>query len=199
VNSLAMNGTYPGTIVDVQIPPSATPGFYPTNSFQLSFDDSDGRTHLTSASNLIVTVTAPPTDLSVTKNGPAGVTAGRNIVYTLAATNNGPNDATAVMVSDPAPAGATFVSNSGACTTPFPCNLGTLTNGQSATIVATYTVSPGAANGSTITNIPTVSSAVDDTNPNNNTASSSATVNTSADLSIAKTGPAAADVNSNLS
>jgi uncharacterized repeat protein (TIGR01451 family) len=138
-------------------------------------------------------------DLSITKSGPATVTSGQNIVYTIVATNNGPGTATGVTVSDPAPAGATFVSNSGGCTTPFPCNLGTLTNGQSVTITATYSVNAGAANGSTITNTATVSSPVTDPNPANNSATSSATVGVSADVSIIKTGPAAVTFNTNAS
>jgi uncharacterized repeat protein (TIGR01451 family) len=136
-------------------------------------------------------------DLSVTKGGPATVTSGQNIVYTIVVTNNGPGPATGVTVSDPTPSGTTFVSNAGACTTPFPCNLGTLTNGQSVTITATYSVNAGAANGSTVTNTATVSSPVPDPNPNNNSATSSATVGISADVSVIKTGPAAVTFNTN--
>ena len=60
VSSLAMNATYTGPIVDVQISPSAVPGSYPTNSFQLSFDDADGRSGRTPAVNLPVGVLGPP-------------------------------------------------------------------------------------------------------------------------------------------
>jgi hypothetical protein len=60
VNGLTASTPYAGAIVDVQISPSAAPGSYPTNSFQLSFDDENGRTWLTNAPNLTVTVTQPP-------------------------------------------------------------------------------------------------------------------------------------------
>jgi hypothetical protein len=60
VSSLAMNATCTGLIVNAQISPSAATGAYPTNSFRLSFDDADGRTGLTSAVNLPVTVVGPP-------------------------------------------------------------------------------------------------------------------------------------------
>ena len=60
VNGLTATTPYTGPIVDVQISPSAAPGSYPTNSFQLSFDDENGRSWLTNAPNLTVTVTAPP-------------------------------------------------------------------------------------------------------------------------------------------
>src|SRR5207248_6781008 len=73
-----------------------------------------------------VTVAAQA-DLAITKTGPASSTAGSPLVYTITITNNGPSDATSVSVADPTPAGTSFVSNSGACTTTFPCALGTMT------------------------------------------------------------------------
>src|SRR5262249_60105902 len=74
--------------------------------------------------------------------GPARITAGQNAVYIVSVTNNGASPAAAVIVSDPTPANLTFVSNSGACTTPYPCNLGTLNSGQTATHTTTYRTSP---------------------------------------------------------
>ena len=58
-------------------------------------------------------------DLAITKTATPAVP-GTNITFTLATTNNGPSAAQAVQVSDPLPAGFTFVSVSGAtgCTTP---------------------------------------------------------------------------------
>jgi len=82
----------------------------------------------------------PAADLAVVKTGPAGVTPGNNVVYTIVVTNNGPADAQNVQVADVTPSGLTFSGNSGACTTAFPCSLGTLTNGQSVTITSTFAV-----------------------------------------------------------
>ena len=135
-----------------------------------------------------VTVTSQA-DLTITKSGPATAIAGQNIVYTITVTNNGPSTASGVSVTDTAPAGITFVSNSGGCTSAFPCALGTLTNGQSVTITSTYSASPGAG-GTTIANTATVSSSTSDPTAGNNSASAVTTINGSADLSITKSGPA---------
>src|SRR6202007_1112908 len=123
-------------------------------------------------------------------NGPTGVVAGQNVVYTIQVTNNGPQSASSVVVTDPQPANLTFVSNSGACTGPFPSSLGTLTNGQSATITAQYSTSPSFSGN--VTNTATVSSTTTDTDTSDNTASATTNVGAQADLSINKTGPSSA-------
>lgn len=51
-------------------------------------------------------------DLSITKTGPASVTAGVNLTYTLSVENLGPSTATGVQVIDVLPPGVTFVSAS---------------------------------------------------------------------------------------
>ena len=71
----------------------------------------------------------PAADLQISKDGPASAVAGTDVVYTTVITNAGPSDAVAVTVADPTPSGLTFVSNAGACTTAFPCALGTLAAG----------------------------------------------------------------------
>jgi uncharacterized repeat protein (TIGR01451 family) len=138
----------------------------------------------------LTAVVGATANLAITKNGPSGVVAGQNVVYTIQVTNNGPQSASSVVVSDPLPANLTFVSNSGACTTPFPCSLGTLNNTQSATITSTYSTSPSFSG--TVTNTATVSSTTTDTDTSDNTASASTNVGPQADLSINKTGPASA-------
>ena len=69
------------------------------------------------------------TDLAISKTGPANVTVGGNVTYTIHVSSTGPSDAASVAVTDPTPAGLTFVSNAGDCTTPFPCALGTIPAG----------------------------------------------------------------------
>ena len=108
---------------------------------------------------------AASTDLSITKTAGGSLTAGSNIMYTIVVANAGPSTATGVSVADSTPANLTLVSNSGACTTVFPCALGTMTPGHSATITATYTVAATAV----ISNTAPVSSTTTDPTPGNNT------------------------------
>jgi len=134
-------------------------------------------------------------DLAISKTGPGSVNAGQNVVYTITVTNNGPNSATAVSVADITPAGLIFVSNTGACTTAFPCNaLGPMTSGQVKTITSTYTVPLGYAGASPILNTATVTATTPNTidpNTGNNTSTTSTGLGAaSADLAISKTGAA---------
>lgn len=112
-------------------------------------------------------LTPPAADVGVTKSGPASASEGDLINYTIVVTNLGGSSVANVIVNDPTPAGLVFFINSGACTTPFPCALGTLAAGETRTITATYRVGP--AGGSTITNTATINTA--DTNATNNTSS----------------------------
>jgi large repetitive protein len=141
------------------------------------------------------TTVTPKADLSIVKTAGTAV-AGQTANFTITVTNNGPSDATSVTVSDPAPAGTTFSSNSGACTTAFPCALGTLIPGQSVTINSAFAL-PSNATG-TVTNTASVASATNDPNTSNNTSAATATVTQSADLSIAKSGPSSALPNSTI-
>jgi uncharacterized repeat protein (TIGR01451 family) len=89
--------------------------------------------------------TTPAANLSVTKTGPATAHAGDSVAYTIVVTNAETGSiATGVVVIDPVPAGLTFVSNDGDCTTPLPCTFASIPPGGSRSIVATYTVLPDA-------------------------------------------------------
>jgi uncharacterized repeat protein (TIGR01451 family) len=84
---------------------------------------------------------AAASDAAMTMSGPATVAVGKNAVYTIMVTNNGPGSALSVQVLDPTPSGLVFVSNyTGACATAFPCSLGTIPSGQTRTITATFMV-----------------------------------------------------------
>jgi uncharacterized repeat protein (TIGR01451 family) len=136
---------------------------------------------------------APSADLAISKTGPANVTTGGNVTYTILVSSNGPSDAAGVTVTDPTPAGLTFVGNTGDCTTAFPCGLGTIPAGQTRAIQAIFAVPPGYVGPSTISNAATVAATSTDLNPGNNTSTVTTTViPASADLSITKTGEAAA-------
>ena len=91
----------------------------------------------------------PAPDLAITKTGPALVTEGNNVVYSLTATNNGPTIATGVTVSDPVPAGSTSCRPAPAVSTrrgSSTCTAGTLNPGQSVTF--TFTVRAGSGTSS---------------------------------------------------
>ncbi|PYU31261.1 MAG: hypothetical protein DMG28_15825 [Acidobacteria bacterium] len=117
-------------------------------------------------------------DVSLTKTAsPDPVPVGSNLTYTITVTNNGPDSATGVTVSDPLPPSATFVSDTpsqGSCTgtSIVVCNLGTLANAARATI--TIVVRPTSTG--TITNTASVTANEVDPNPANNTATQVTTV-----------------------
>lgn len=116
------------------------------------------------------TIVSNVADLAITKTAPASVESGGQLEFTITVTNNGPDTATNVDVTDILPAGVTFVSatpTQGSCsgTTTVTCNLGTLLNGASATISLIVNVT--APNGATIVNTATVVSSETDPTPAN--------------------------------
>ena len=137
-------------------------------------------------------------DLSLTKSGPESVTPGRTFSYELVVTNSGPNDASGVILADVTPPGLTFVRNAGACTTPFPCTLGTLQAGQSVEIAATFAVPAGYTTPNPIANTATVSSDAADPDLSNNTATITTTLAPRADLAITKGRPLQRSLGANL-
>jgi uncharacterized repeat protein (TIGR01451 family) len=83
-----------------------------------------------------------PVELSITGTGPSSLSSGQQGTFTFTVTNPGPYLAPAVKVTSVL-TGLTFVSNSGDCTTGFPCALGDLAAGQSKTF--TTTLKPGSS------------------------------------------------------
>jgi len=105
-------------------------------------------------------------DLSVNKFGPIKAAAGSNITYTVIVTNQGPDDALNVVLTDTTPANTTFVSetqvsgpnfNCGDPPTP-PCTISTLAAGAMATFSLTYNVTAGTPAETVISNTASVSS-----------------------------------------
>ncbi len=163
----------------------------------------EGQTNSTDdalASNGIDFGFTPMTDLSIVKVGPGAVTPGTNLVYTILVTNNGSFDALDVSVTDPTPSGLTFVSNTGDCTGPFPCDLATVEAGATRTITATYLVPLAYTTPAPIVNVATVSSATTpDPVPANNSDDASTTLSAlQADLSVVKAGPVSATPGTNV-
>jgi uncharacterized repeat protein (TIGR01451 family) len=124
----------------------------------------------------------PTTDLSLVKflDGSAP-NSGDPFTYTIALTNFGPNDAANVELLDPQPLNATFVSATQLSGPPFSCTgsdpvsckptatNGVLPVGATALFQLTYTAG---AQGSSVTNIATVTSDTNELNPGDNTANS---------------------------
>ncbi len=125
-------------------------------------------------------------DLGITKTGPAAIVAGNPLVYTITVTNTGPSDAAGVVVSDTTPAGLVFVSNTGDCTTAFPCALGVVPAGATRTITATFDVPITYPGVGPIVNVASVSSTTPDDTATNNTATVETTLNRNADVAISK-------------
>ena len=132
------------------------------------------------------TVDVPDANLAVTKTvSNATPTVGTDVTFTVTVTNNGPETAQSVLVSDLLPSGLTFVSSdagaayisgTGAWT------VGALANGASASIQIVATVTGHTA----ITNTATASSTTHDPTPANNSAN--VVVNArDADLVVTKT------------
>ena len=138
------------------------------------------------------TLVVKRTDLAIDKTDNVDpVTAGNLLIYTLAVTNNGPSDATGVTVSDPIPAGTTFVSATttqgtvGVASNILTANLGSLANGANATVTVTVRVDSNRTTG--LNNTATVTGNETDTVPGNNSDSEPTAVVISADLEILKT------------
>ena len=125
-----------------------------------------------------VTVAVGPADLVLTKaDNPDPAPAGGELLYTLVVTNNGPNHATNVVVTDTLPAGVSLISatpSQGSCsgTSPVICTLGGILNGGTASIeILVVTGSAGS-----ITNNASVTATETDPVPANNAASATTTV-----------------------
>ena len=117
-------------------------------------------------------------DLAISKTGsPARQEGLGDITWTMQVTNNGPDTDTGVTISDPIPAGTTFVSASpsqGSCSGGpiLHCTIGTMTAGQKVTI--TLVTTPTAAG--TISNTVVVMGDRPETTLANNTATASVVV-----------------------
>jgi uncharacterized repeat protein (TIGR01451 family) len=139
--------------------------------------------------------TTPTANLALTKgDAPDPVASGANITYTLTLTNNGPDAATNVSLTDALPAAVTFQSIGApagfSCVTPAVDATGTITcanpsMANAATATFTVVVKVVAASG-TVTNTAGVSSSTFDNVAGNNSATATTTITAvaSADLSI---------------
>ncbi|MBQ4822934.1 DUF11 domain-containing protein, partial [Aquimarina sp. MMG016] len=115
---------------------------------------------------------------------------GDTITYTIAVTNDGPSDATVVVVNDLLPAGVTYVSDTPSVGTYDDATgdwvIGTIINGDTISLDIIATVDAGTS-GDTINNVITVTLEQDDPDLTNNDLEEEITVRNDADLVISKT------------
>ena len=130
------------------------------------------------------------TDLAIDMTAaPSPAIAGDALFYEITVTNNGPLDATEVLVFDSLPAGVTFVTSTQGCVLVFGtilvCPLGDIAVGDSAGFTVEVAVDPFAAP-TAITNTARVSADQADIQPDNNEAQVATIVDALAALRIAK-------------
>jgi uncharacterized repeat protein (TIGR01451 family) len=159
----------------------------------------------TAVANFQPSAPANSADMAVSTTGPSSITAGTNVSYTVTVTNNGPNPAAGVVLTDTLPAGSVFVSMTPSGSNPdaftFAQSGGTLTETAGASIASghtdTFTLVVSAPStltpGSNFSNTAAVSSTTADPNSANNSSTAAGTiVGPAADLAVAASGPATA-------
>ncbi len=125
-------------------------------------------------------------DLSVTNSAPATVLTGTQLTYTIVVTNNGPDSASDVVLTDSVPKGTSFkyaTPNFGSCKTPamgatsgkVTCTLPSAASGSGFIVMMVVEVTY--KSGKTVTDTATVSSPVFDPTVANNSATATTTVN----------------------
>lgn len=144
------------------------------------------------------TTVAAVADLALAKSAPAAAIVGQPYDYVVTVTNNGPSDATGVVVTDILPPELTtssYVVNSGfaACSgTPLRCIPGSsaadgvVSVGDSVTITISVESAPNTADGATLTNRALATANQPDPDTSDNEASATTTANRSADLALTK-------------
>jgi len=140
------------------------------------------------SATLASSVNLPVADLSVTLSClPATGIIGSNLTYSITVTNQGPNNALNVIVTDPLPAGTGFVSANSSFGNPIyasgtvTCNLGSLASGSGATISIIVTANSVGS----FTNTVTASTASNDGDVSNNSATTVTVVSYPAPIIVA--------------
>ena len=154
-------------------------------------------------------------DLALTKTAsPDPAVPGSELTYTLTVDNNGPSDSSDSTITDPLPAGTTYVGSSPAtaCTlgtdnVTVICDAGPIVAGGQSEVTITVLVGAAVSPGTDLVNTATVTGVDEDPNPPNNVATATTGTTTpppppppppspppspptsSADLSVTKTGP----------
>jgi uncharacterized repeat protein (TIGR01451 family) len=183
------------TTLEVTVRPlAAAAGTTITNTALAASDiDADDSNNESSAD---VSVRAAQFDVGVQKTASTdSPRIGQDITYTIVVTNDGPDTATGVVLTDTLPANATFISATGGITPVggvLTFNVDPLANGASATF--TVVVRPTGDAGVELANTATVQGGAADNNPDNDTDTSTLTLLAAlTDVSVTKT-PSATSV-----
>ncbi|HEX9259928.1 MAG TPA: DUF11 domain-containing protein, partial [Acidimicrobiales bacterium] len=136
-------------------------------------DDSNNRDDATTTPGLV----SAPADMAIVKTASvAGIVPGQAFSYTLTVTNNGPDQAPNVVVTDTVPAKLTLNSVTSAqmsCSNvgnAITCTKALMLPAETATVTVNVTAAgSGFTNGELVVNTGVVSSGQEDTDPNNNT------------------------------
>jgi uncharacterized repeat protein (TIGR01451 family) len=170
VGTLAAGATLT-LLVQVNVNPHIPAGTVITNSAVASSPTAV----LTATATATSTVAQPAdgvADVQIAKHGPATVTAGERITYTLVVTNRGPASAQDVQIVDALPDGVTYLNataSQGTCAAAVNCQLGNLALNATATVTIVGLVDSATVSGTVLTNLAQVNSANEDPASANNT------------------------------
>ncbi len=182
VGNLAVGGSATLTLA-ATVDAGVAAGTTITNSATATATENDvNPANNTDTADVVVrAVGAPSIDIAVNKSvNDSTLTANSTGTYTITVTNNGPDDATGVVLTDILPGNVTYESSTtstgsynsgtGAWT------IGSLASGASATLTLSASINAGTATGTVITNTATATAVESDSNPANNTDTADITV-----------------------
>lgn len=179
------------------VAPSVGVGDSITNTATVSTSSADP-TSLNNTTS-VTSIAQTPADLSLTATGDANVPIGGKTTYVLTVTNNGPIDASNILLVDYLPSKAFFNSvTSESAFQIFPDSQGNVTlifpllaAGQSATFRINCTVGDTTDDGAILTNTASVTSSTPDSDPTNNFAEVDSNAYLLADLNVSLRLPSA--------
>ncbi len=152
-----------------------------TNSATVSADEADPDGSNNSSQTSHNAGASADVTISKSLNTAGPFVSGQTVEYAIAVSNNGPDAASNVVISD-TPSNLTITTVSGAGCAALPCTIASLANGASETITVTATVDAAGV----FTNSATVSADEADPDGSNNSSQTSHNAGASADVTISK-------------